>query len=349
MTLSVFAESGSSPSGIDARFFERSGRIDVAAGLYPDAPQPWLDLSAAISPLSYPCPVLTANEMHCPPDGAALQRLTETAKAAYRAPSIADAVPIPGVSTGFSILPWLFREPKRVAILAPAHEGHAAAWEAAGHSVSPIASLDRLGKAAILIAVNPSHADGRLVPHADLAAALPPLKRRNGLLVVDETFADADPGHSLLPHVARLDSTLVFRSLGAFYGAAGIGPGFAITSHPVAERLRTALGASPVSAQALAFGEAALMDKAWAEAQRVALQQAGNALEAALAGAGLRILGGTSLFRLADSTAGSELFARLASQGILTMPFKDRSALRFGLPQDEEALSRLERALVPRI
>lgn len=345
MTLSVFAESGSSPSGIDARFFERAGRIDVAAGLYPDAPQPWLDLSAAISPLSYPCPVLTASEMRCPPDGAALRRLTETAKVAYRAPSIADAVPVPGVGAGLSILPWLFREPKRVAILAPAHGGHAAAWEAAGHSVSHIASLDRLSKAAILIVVNPSHADGRLVPHADLAAALPSLKRRNGLLVVDETFADADPGHSLLPQVARLDSTLVFRSLGAFYGAAGIGLGFAITSHPVAERFRAALGASPVSAQALAFGEAALTDAAWAESQRMALQQAANALEAALAGAGLRILGGTALFKLAESAAGSELFARLASQGILVRPFKDRWAFRFGLPKGEEDLSRLENAL----
>ena len=345
MTPLVFAEFDSSPSGIDARFFERSGRIDVAAKLYPDAPEPWLDLSSAISPLSYPCPVLTGSEMRCPPDAAALQRLTGTAKLAYRAPSIADAVPVPGVRAALSILPWLFREPKRVAMLAPAHEGHAAAWEAAGHSVSHIASLDRLGKAAILIAVNPSHADGRLVPHADLAAALPPLKRRNGLLVVDETFADADPGHSLLPQVARLDSTLVFRSLGAFYGAEGIGPGFAITSHPVAERLRAALGGSPVSAQALAFGEAALRDAAWAEAQRVAMQHAANALEAALAAAGLRILGGTALFRLAESTAGRELFARLASQGILTMPFKDRSALRFGLPKGEEDLSRLARAL----
>ena len=343
----MFNKVGTLPYDIDPRFYEQGGRIDVAREIYPDAPEPWIDLSTAISPWSHPFPALPESKMHRYPDAAALQRLTASAKKAYRAPSVADAVPLSGVGTGVGILPWLFREPKRVAILAPAHTGHAAAWEAAGHSVSQIESLDGAGKAAILIAINPGHVNGRLIAHADLAAALPPLKRRDGLFIVDETFADADASHSLLPEVARLDYTLVLRSLGEFYGAAGIGLGFAITSHPIAERLRAALGTRPVSAQALAFGEAALASTAWADAQRVRLKQATNELDAVLEAAGLRILGGTALFRLAGSTAPGELFARLASQGILTRPLKDRSALRFGLARDEEELSRIRHALAP--
>lgn len=261
----MFGKAGALVNEIDPRFYERGGRLDVAREAYPDAPEPWIDLSTAISPWSYPFPAPADGEMHRYPDAAALRRLTAAAKKAYRAPPVADAVPVPGANLGLSVLPWLFREPKRVAVLAPGHSGHAAAWEAAGHSVSHIASLDQAGKAAILIAVNPSHVNGRIVPHADLAAALPPLRRRDGLLIVDETFADADPGHSILPEVARLDYTLVLRSLGEFYGAAGVGLGFAITSHPIAERLRAALGAWPVLAQALAFGEAALADTVWAE------------------------------------------------------------------------------------
>ena len=330
---------------IDPRFYERGGRLDVAREAYPAAPQPWIDLSTAISPWSYPCPALSDREMHVYPDAAALQRLADTARKAYRAPSVADAVPVPGVNVGLSILPWLFREPKRVAILSPEHCGHAAAWEAAGHSVSQIASLDQSGKAAILIVVNPSHGDGRVVPHADLAAALPPLKRRDGLLIVDETFADANPSHSLLPEVARLDYTVVLRSLGEFYGAAGIGLGFAITSHPIAERLRAALGAWPVSAQALVFGEAALSSTVWADSQRVRLKEAAKALDTVLETDGLRIEGGTALFRMAACTGPGELFRHLASQGILTRPFKDRGALRFGLPNGEEDLSRIRHAL----
>ena len=334
------------PAGaIDPRFYERGGRLDVAREIYPDAPEPWIDLSTAISPWSHPFPAISDSEMRRYPDAAALQRLADTARKAYKAPSVADAVPLPGVAAGLSILPWLFREPKRVAVLAPGHAGHAAAWEAAGHSVSQIESLEGLGKAAILIVVNPSHVDGRVVPHADLAAALPPLKRRDGLLIIDETFADADPSHSLLPEVGRLDYTLVLRSVGEFYGGAGVRLSFAITSHPIAERLRAALGTSPVSAQALAFGNAALASAAWAEAQRARLKEASNALDAELERAGLRIAGGTALFRLAATAEAGEIFRRLASQGVLTRPFKDRSILRFGLAKDEEELSRIRHAL----
>jgi cobalamin biosynthetic protein CobC len=145
--------------------------------------------------------------------------------------------------------------------------------------------------------------------------------------------------------VARLDHTLVLRSLGEFYGAGGLGLGFAITSHPIAGRLRAALGAWPVSAQASALGEAALADAVWAESHCERLKEAANALDAVLEGAGLRILGGAALFRLAASAAPGELFRRLASQGILARPFKDRGALRFGLANGEEERSRLRHAL----
>ena len=83
----------------------------------------------------------------------------------------------------------------------------------------------------------------------------------------------------------------------------------------------------------------------WAGSHRERLREAANALDAVLEGAGLRILGGTALFRLAACAAPGELFRRLASQGILARPFKDRSALRFGLANGEEERSRLRHAL----
>ena len=329
---------------IDPRFYERGGRLDVARAVYPQAPEPWIDLSTTISPWSYPAPALAGDELRRPPGEAALQALSEIARAAYRAPRAVEAVPFPGADVGLSILPWLFREPKRVAILAPAHSGHGAAWEAAGHSVSTIASLDQGGKAAILVVVNPGHLDGRLVSQADLAAAMQPLKRRDGLLIVDETHADADESCSVLPSVNRLDYTLVLRSLGPFYGAAGVGLGFAFTSHPIAGRLRAALGAWPISALALAFGRAALADEDWKAAQRERLAEAGGQLDAALAAAGLRPVG-AGLFRLAHCPEPVALFARLAQRGILTKPIRGGDAIRFGLPQGEVELSRLRQAL----
>ena len=336
---------GSLADGIDVRFFEHGGRLDLARELYPEAPEPWIDLSTGISPWGYPVPHFAAGDFYRLPDATALHRLIEIARKAYRVPSMAAVVALPGTDAGLSILPWLFREPKRVAVLAPCYPGHAAAWTAAGHSVTKAGSIDRVGSAAILIAVNPNNPDGRLIPHAGLAAALHSLKRRDGLLIVDEAFADADESHSLLPHVARLDYTLVLRSAGKFFGAGGVRLGFAITSHPIAERLRAALGAWPVSAQAIAFGEAALADAGWAAMQRARLSEAANQLHAMLMEAGCRILGGTALFRLAEHPAAWQLFAHLAGNGILTRPFKDSSALRFGLPAGPEEFARLQEAL----
>ncbi len=327
------------------RFFEHGGRLDVARELYGQAPEPWIDLSTGISPWGYPVPALAAGELHRLPDAAGLHRLIEIARKAYKIPPTAVAVPLPGTDAGLSVLPWLFREPKRVAVLAPCYSGHAAAWSAAGHSVSEIGSLDHAGAAAILIAVNPNNPDGRFIDHAKLAASLPPLKRRDGLLIVDEAFADADESHSILPHVARLDYTLVLRSAGKFFGAGGVRLGFGITSHPVAGRLKAALGAWPVSAQAIAFGEAALADEAWAAMQRTRLAEAAKQLDAVLTQAGCRVLGGTALFRLAEYPLSRTLFAHLARKGILTRPFKERSVLRFGLPAGPEELERLREAL----
>jgi cobalamin biosynthetic protein CobC len=332
------------PEDIDPRFYERSGRLDVARALYPEAPEPWVDLSAAISPWGYPAPAISADDIRRLPDAAALQALEATARRAYRAPPAADVVAVPGVDAGLSVLPWLFRSPKRVAVLAPAHAGHAAAWEAAGHSVSEIDSLDRAGGAAILVAVNPSQIDGRFVPHADLAASISPLKRRDGLLVIDETFADADGGQSLLPAVARLDYSLVLRSLGPFYGAAGVGLGFAITSHPIAGRIRSALGPWPVSAQALALGQAALKDDEWAASQRGRLAQAAAGLDAVLAAPGLSVAGSGSTFRLVACSDPAGLFARLARHGVLAQPIQGAGALRLGFPKDDGELSRLREA-----
>jgi cobalamin biosynthesis protein CobC len=113
----------------------------------------------------------------------------------------------------------------------------------------------------------------------------------------------------------------------------------------VAARLREALGAWPISAQAIAFGEAALADEKWAAMQRTRLCEAAIELDAALTGAGCRVLGGTALFRLAEYPLSRTLFSHLARRGILTRPFKDRSVLRFGLPGTAEEFERLRDAL----
>ena len=328
-----------------AGFFEHGGRLDLARKIYPGAPLPWIDLSTCVSPWAYPVPPVDAEAWQRLPEPDALVSLLAAARKAYRVPDAASVVALPGTEIGLNTLPWLFREPKRVEVLGPTYSSHIKAWEAAGHSVTPINALSEAGRAAIVAVVNPNNPTGTVLTQAELAAIVGPIRRKGGLLVIDEAFADEDDSLSILPNVARLDHTLVFRSLGKFYGAAGVRLGFAMTSHPVAERLKGAMGAWPISAAALALGEAALSDENWKLEHRKKLKAAAADLDSLLTEAGLQLLGGTSLFRFAAMDASEEVFAKLAWHGILTRPFAHRSALRFGLPKDATEAARLREAL----
>ncbi len=337
--------SSSIAEDLKSRFFEHGGRLDMARLAFPSAPEPWIDLSTGISPWAYPIPKIEEAQWHRLPPPSALEKLIASARRAYRAPQAAAVVALPGADLGLCLIPWLFRTSRRVAILGPTYSGHRKAWAAAGHIVSEVASLEEIGRAEIVVVTNPNNPDGRIVPHAELAQLSGRLHRRDGLLVIDEAFADTDPSCSILPVVNRLDRTVVLRSFGKFYGAAGVRLGFAITSHPLEERLRDALGAWPLSAAAIAMGSVALDDEAWAFAQRGRLKEAADKLDEVLAGAGLKVLGGTSLFRLVAADPKRDLFQHLATHGILIRPYLDRPVFRFGLPRDEEEIRRLTNAL----
>jgi len=139
---------------------------------------------------------------------------------------------------------------------------------------------------------------------------------------------------------------VVLRSFGKFFGLAGLRLGFALAAPALAARLSAALGPWAVSAPALAVGLKALADAPWIERTRSRLAKAAIRLDATLSAAGLEVIGGTSLFRLAQTPAAEALFQHLGRAGILVRAFPENSRwLRFGLPANEQAWRRLNVAL----
>jgi cobalamin biosynthesis protein CobC len=165
------------------------------------------------------------------------------------------------------------------------------------------------------------------------------------VLVVDEAFVDtAPPGSSLAGDVTR--NIIVLRSFGKFFGLAGIRLGFALLDRPLAGRLAAILGPWPLSGPALAIGAEALADTAWIEQTRRDLAHAARRLDAMLAQAGVEVVGGSALFRLARTQAAYPLFHHLGRTGILVRIFPEHPDwLRFGLPGNEAAWRRLEISL----
>lgn len=324
---------------------EHGGDLHAARRLFPDAPQPFLDLSTAINPYPYPFASLPAEVFARLPQPAALEKLAAVVAATYGAPSGAHVVAAPGTQILLPLAAALV-PPGRAVVLGPTYAEHARAAAQAGHRVEEVAELSVLRQADLAVLVNPNNPDGRIASRADVLDCARSLGA-GGLLVVDEAFADVAPaGASLAGDVERAP-VVVLRSFGKFFGLAGLRLGFGLANPVIAARLRAKLGPWAVSGPALAIGTAALQDRAWAEATRVRLAGAALRLDDLLKGAGLDMVGGTLLFRLVRARSGAELFQHLGRAGIWVRGFADApDRLRFGLPAEEADWQRLAAALV---
>lgn len=318
------------------------GDLATAKALFPDAPEPWIDLSTGINPFPYPLPALPLSLWQRLPGAREEAALLAAARAAYRVRPESGVVAAPGTQILIELLPRLVPQ-ARVAVLGPTYGEHALAWRKAGCEVREIADLAEAGGADVVVVVNPNNPDGRALGLAALTAVAGSLAARGGLLVIDEAFADFQPGISLVP--ALPPGALVLRSFGKAYGLAGLRLGFAIGEARHVEALRGMLGPWAVAGPALEIGAQALADAGWLAAQERERGDDARRLDALLAKRG-RVVGGTALYRLLETPDAPQLFARLGRAGIYVRRFQsDPSRLRFGLPGDEAGWARLAEVL----
>jgi cobalamin biosynthesis protein CobC len=321
------------------------GDLAAARRLFPGAPEPFIDLSTGINPFPYRLPRLPAAWFARLPDSAAVAALAGVAARAYGAPSPAHVVPAPGTQILLPLVAGLTR-PEYAVIVAPTYGEFARAAALAGHGVTLLRELAGVGDARLAFVANPNNPDGRLFAASDLLALAAELRRRGGMLVVDEAFMDVGPvGLSLAPHLAH-GNIVVLRSFGKFFGLPGLRLGFALAAPPLAARIAATLGPWAVSGPALALGAKALGDTAWMQQTKTRLAKSARKLDALLTGAGLEIVGGTALFRLVRTQRAGKVFRHLGQAGILVRVFAEPADwLRFGLPATDVAWRRLQIAL----
>ena len=317
---------------------DHGGNLGAARLRFPDAPEPWIDLSTGINPWPYPLPDLAPEVWRRLPEEAALRELTEAAARHYGAPGPEHVASAPGSQALIQMLPRL-RPPGRVRVIGPTYAEHALAWTAAGHRLDDGADAD------VTVLVNPNNPDGRRLAPGTVAEMARRGARRGGWLVVDEAFADVEPETSVAAR-AGTPGLIVLRSFGKFFGLAGLRLGFALAEPQLAARIREAFGPWPVGGPVIELARAAVEDGEWISAARERLAAAATRLDALLTARGLTVLGGTDLFRLAATDDAQAIFARLGAAGILVRRFEiDPTWLRFGLPADEAAWRRLDEAL----
>jgi cobalamin biosynthesis protein CobC len=333
-----------SSDGLD-RPLHHGGDLTAARHMFPGVPEPFIDLSTGINPNPYPVSRLSADAFTRLPDAAAHESLCAIAAKAYGAPSAAHVVPAPGTQILLPLVAGLV-PPGRAAIFSPTYGEFARAATLAGHNTVHAGSLIDASDSQLVFIGNPNNPDGRVFARRELLALADRLRPRGGLLVVDEAFMDVgSPGESLAPEVGR-SNIVVLRSFGKFFGLAGIRLGFVLVAPSMATRMSAQLGPWAVSGPALAVGAKALADAAWVEKTRNRLAKAAKRLDGVLTGAGLKLVGGTSLFRLVATASANKLFYHVGQAGIMVRRFPDQTEwLRFGLPENKDAWRRLQIAL----
>jgi cobalamin biosynthetic protein CobC len=320
---------------------EHGGRLRVAAQTFNIPLDKWLDLSTGIAPYGFDLPAI-------PPQ--AWSRLPEAeddlVAAAQRYFGVESLLPVSGSQAAIQMLPRL-RFTARVGIISPCYAEHAEAWRREGHHLTELSEgevTNALEQLDVLVVVNPNNPTGRLFSARQLLDWHTRLASRGGWLVVDEAFMDPTPEYSLASH-AHLPGLILLRSFGKFFAMAGARLGFVLAAPDLLNTLADALGPWPIAGPSRFIGTVLLNDQSAQQQQREQLLADAQRLAELLTISGLRVSGGCALFQWVMTEDADQLYAFLASHGILVRRFQQPPSLRFGLPPDQHGWSRLASAL----
>lgn len=320
---------------------EHGGNLRDAAQRFGRAREDWLDLSTGLNPQAYPVPELARDIWQLLPEPN--PDLVLAATSCYHAPMI---LPVAGTQAAIQALPRL-RPPSRVVVAAPSYAEHAHHWAQHGHTLQQLRYTeldDAVDQCEVLVVCNPNNPTGATIAPERLLGWAGKLAERGGWLVVDEAFCDVTPSLSVAPWSGQ-PGLIVLRSVGKFFGLAGLRLGFVAAHAELLKDLSNLLGPWCVSTAAQEIGLAALADTEWQMATRKRLSMSGLRLHQLLAEHGIDATG-SALFQWWEEKHPELFWQFMAERGIWVRLFaKAARGIRLGLPPDEAGWTRLTDAL----
>jgi len=320
---------------------KHGGRLLEAAQKYQIPVGGWLDLSTGINPNGYPIPRIPDSIWLRLPEN--LDGLIDAAQHYYQCDSL---LAVAGSQAAIQALPQL-RKASVVGLVTPSYAEHVHAWRRAGHSIVGLSANDielHINQLDCLVLVNPNNPSACRFSKEQCFAWLEVLQKKNGWLIVDEAFIDCMPELSLSSY-APLKGLIILRSIGKFFGLAGIRAGFVLAEADILEQLNELLGPWALSNPTRFVTVCALQDKQWQDDMQVQLQQGSERLAHLLRDYQLMPAGSTSLFQWVVVDNAEEIHYLLAKQAVFTRLFTQPASLRFGLPANEAEWAHLTAAL----
>lgn len=319
------------------------GRLQAAASQFNIPVSDWLDLSTGINPDNWEVPPLPQHIWQRLPDS--YEPLEAAATHYYGAPVFA----IPGSQWAIQNLPTIL-ETGRAWLPKEAYEEHQYWWLQHLHNVQLYESLTAItpNQYDAVVIINPNNPTGKIHSAADIIELAIGLQSLQGHLILDEAFMDPTPEQSVFSQALTLPKNLiVLRSMGKFFGLAGLRLGFVYCNEQIKQRLQQQLGPWAVSNPAAYIGELALRDKNWQQSARKELQENSHQLHRLLQRFVLATsLQPTSLFctlQLSGAKADS-LYNHCAQRGILVRHFPQWGKIRVGLTT-KSGMERLQSVL----
>lgn len=305
------------------------GNLDHHISLYGGLKSNWIDLSTGINQSSYPIPDIPKSIWEKLPDKSQVEEFERSARKFWKVPNNAEIICASGTSMIISALPGIF-EKGNVDIHEPSYNEYEAAFTRNGWNIG-----NRDLNARILI--NPNNPDGKIW-HSDK------ILNNGKLTIIDESFCDLTPRNSLITH-SNTPGVIILKSFGKFWGLAGLRFGCAIGLPETLKDLKDMLGPWPASGPALLIANNALANDSWAENTIKRLDNDMRSLDSILTQNGLKVIGGTSLFRLIFAPNASKLKNDLCKNKILTRTFSySKHYLRIGIPSRDAHWKRVDDA-----
>ena len=329
------------------------GDLTAASQQFGIAIDEWLDLSTGINPKAYPVGRIPEEIFHALPYPKRFN-LEAVARNYYGCKNL---LCVPGSQSAIELLPEL-RNRCRVAVPAVGYREHAWQWQKQGHELVSYADSEELDRVVdqvdVVVVINPNNPTAEQYPREQLLRWHQQLQSKAGWLIVDEAFADLYPAISLAD-VSHLAGLIVLKSVGKFFGLAGIRLGFVLANQAITAQLYDQLGLWVVNGPGRYLASTALGDQQWQLAAKASIVNSQKRMHRLISNywpnSEITTAGLFLSLRFNDEVA-QQYYQALASQGMLVRywPPVDGSncaLLRVGLigENDEANWQRFEKAL----
>lgn len=313
----------------------------------------WLDLSTGINPTPWPAPAIPQAIFQRLPESN--QDLESVAADYYfqSNPNLRNThkiLAIPGSQWFIQYFPNIIKSVSKTEslnVLVPqfGFTEHSYWWQQHNHQLHRYSDSDLNGllegslNADVLVIINPNNPTTKAVSPEQLCKAA--INNPKTLLIVDEAFVDSRAELSLLTQ-SPPKNIIVLRSMGKFFGLAGLRVGFVIAHSAVIEWLTPHLGPWSIANPSQWLARKALKDFDWHNKAMQELHYSANQLEETLKGLlknHIQTITKTDYFvtlKCSDEATATDLYECFKQEGILIRLIEESALIRIGLPTSSQ-------------